>query len=201
MAKSTETSIPFGSAVPFAEPSWYGALGHHSPYYKDSHRKLRQFCREYVDSWKDEASKWEDDGQVPDSAFKRHAKLGFVAASIHPLEKEYLDKAGITLPAGIQPSEWDQFHSIIVTDELTRSGFLGVNWGMGGGNGIGGPPLVRFGTKELKDELLPSLLKGDIRVCLGVTEPGAGSDVAQIKTSARKEGDFYVVNGVKVSKE
>lgn len=100
--------------------------------------------------------------------------MGFVAASIHPLEKESLEAARVKLPADIPVEEWDQFHSIIMTDELTRSGFLGVNWAMGGGNGIGGPPLIKFGSKELKKELVPPLLRGEIRVCLGVTEPSTG---------------------------
>lgn len=192
-------SEPFGSVLPFAEPSWYGALGHTSPYYKDSHRRLRAFTREYVDSWIEEAPKWEEKGQVPTEAFQRHSKLGFTACFIQPLEPEYISKAGITLPCGIPAQEWDSFHSMIVADELMRCGYLGVVWGLGGGNSIGGPPLVRFGSKELKDEILPDVLNGKKRMCLGVTEPQAGSDVAQLKATAQKskDGSHYVVNGTK----
>lgn len=189
----------FGSPVPFAEPSWYGALGHTSPYYNDSHRKLRAFTRKYVDSWIDYAGEWEERGQVPDEVYQRHSKMGFTACFIQPIEPEYLKKAGVTLPADIPAEEWDNFHSMIVADELIRCGYLGVIWGLGGGNSIGGPPLVRFGSKELKDELLPGILSGKKRICLGVTETQAGSDVAQLKATAvrSEDGSHYIVNGQK----
>jgi len=192
-------SETFGSVLPFAEPSWYGALGHTSPYYNDSHRRLRAFTREYVDSWIDSAGEWEDKGSVPTEAYQRHSQLGFTACFIQPLDAEYISKAGITLPAGIPAQEWDNFHSMIVADELMRCGYLGVVWGLGGGNSIGGPPLIRFGSKELKDEILPSVLNGKKRMCLGVTEPQAGSDVAQLKTTAIKseDGKHYIVSGQK----
>jgi alkylation response protein AidB-like acyl-CoA dehydrogenase len=85
------------------------------------------------------------------------------------------------------------------TDEITRLGSLGVVWGLGGGNGIGFPPLLNYGTEELKDRLIPGIIKGDIRICLGITEPQAGSDVAGIRTTAQKteDGKHYIVNGQK----
>ena len=86
-----------------------------------------------------------------------------------------------------------------VTDELTRCGYTGVAWGLGGGNSIGFPPILNYGTEELKDKLLPGIIRGDIRVCLGITEPQAGSDVAGIQTTAHKtkDGKHYIVNGQK----
>lgn len=203
MAKQQDQGIapeePFGSVLPFAEPSWYGALGRTSPYYGESHRRLRAFCREYVDSWIDQAGDWEAAGHVPAEQYAKHAKLGFVATFINPMAPEYLEQAGITLPAGIHSAEWDAFHSLIVADELMRCGYLGVVWALGGGNAIGGPPIVRFGSREVKDEILPGVMRGEKRVCLGVTEPGAGSDVAQLKTTAVRsaDGSHYVVNGQK----
>ncbi|UZJ57523.1 hypothetical protein CBS101457_006843 [Exobasidium rhododendri] len=192
-------SAVFGSPLPFAEPSWYGALGHTSPYYTDSHRRLRAFTREYVDSWIDQAGEWEEKGAVPSEVFARHSKLGFTACFIQPFEEEYITKAGVSLPAGIPVREWDHFHSMIVADELMRCGYLGVVWGLGGGNTIGAPPLVRFGSKRLKDEILPDVLCGKKRMCLGVTEPQAGSDVAQLKTTAKlsSDGSYFIVNGQK----
>lgn len=103
------------------------------------------------------------------------------------------------LPAGIDPSEWDMLHTAICVDETMRHGYLGISWALGGGNGIGGPPLVNFGSPELIDEILPDIIAGKKRICLGVTEPNAGSDVANIKTTARlsEDGEFYIVNGSK----
>jgi alkylation response protein AidB-like acyl-CoA dehydrogenase len=193
-------SAPFGSPLPFAEPSWYGALGHTSPYYNDSHRRLRAFTREYVDSWIDRAGEWEEKGEVPVEMYEKHSRLGFTACFIQPFDVEYITKAGVSLPAGIPAQEWDNFHSMIVADEIMRCGYLGVVWGLGGGNSIGGPPLVRFGSTQLKEEILPDVLSGKKRMCLGVTETQAGSDVAQLKTTARLSHDktHYVVNGQKV---
>jgi alkylation response protein AidB-like acyl-CoA dehydrogenase len=72
-------------------------------------------------------------------------------------------------------------------------------WGLGGGNSIGFPPILKYGSEELKDRLLPGVINGSIRLCLGITEPQAGSDVAQIRTTAEKsnDGQDYIVNGQK----
>lgn len=84
-------------------------------------------------------------------------------------------------------------------DEFSRLGCVGVSWGLGGGNSIGFPPILNYGTGELKEKLLPGILNGSIRVCLGITEPHAGSDVAGIRTTAEKskDGTHYIVNGQK----
>lgn len=63
--KSSEVSEAFGSTLPFAEPSWYGPLGHTSPYFNDSHRRLRDYCRKYVDGFLAQAQEWEEQGEVP----------------------------------------------------------------------------------------------------------------------------------------
>ncbi len=70
-------------------------------------------------------------------------------------------------------------------------------WGLGGGNGIGCPPISRFGTKEQRQRWLPKVARGEIRFCLGITEPDGGSDVANIKTTAIRKGGKYIVNGSK----
>lgn len=86
-----------------------------------------------------------------------------------------------------------------MNSELTRLGYLGVLWGLGGGNSIGFPPILNYGSEELKNKLLPGIINGNIRVCLGITEPQAGSDVAGIRTTARKsrDGKYYIVSGQK----
>ncbi|KFZ16189.1 hypothetical protein V502_05211 [Pseudogymnoascus sp. VKM F-4520 (FW-2644)] len=174
MATSTELK-PFGSPTPFAEPLWYSR--NLTPHYNESHRKLRAAIRAYVD---DEilpyAFEWESAGEVPDWAFKRHTELGF-----HALHTK-LDN--VRLPGDIPLKDWDNWHTLIITDELARVGYTGVLWGLGGGSGIGVPPIVNFGTKEQKERFLP-----------GVAD--AGSDVANIKTTAVRQGDYYIVNGSK----
>lgn len=60
---------------------------------------------------------------------------------------------------------------MILTEELTRIGFVGVVWGLGGGNAIGGPPVARFGTEMQRRRWLPGIARGEVRFCLGITEP------------------------------
>ncbi|TKA77804.1 hypothetical protein B0A49_00932 [Cryomyces minteri] len=172
------SDLLFGSTIPFAEPPWYSR--DNSPHYKASHRKLRAWVREYVDTEiRPHAAEWESQESVP----------------VEPAQESYM--GGLQLPAGIPPDEWDGFHTIIVVDELNRIGYTGVLWGLGGGNGIGCPPITHFGTEEQKVYYLPRVARGEIRFCLGITEPDAGSDVANIKTTAKLQGDHYVVDGSK----
>lgn len=99
----------------------------------------------------------------------------------------------------VPPEKWDLFHEMIITDELSRVGSGGFVWNMIGGFGIGGPPLVKFGKKALKDRILPGILTGEKRICLAITEPDAGSDVANLTCEAKlsEDGKHYIVNGEK----
>ena len=67
---------------------------------------------------------------------------------------------------------------------------------------IGLPPLINFGSDWMKNTVVPEILRGEKRICLAITEPTAGSDVANIRTSATltPDGKYYIVNGVKVSR-
>ncbi|KAH8819262.1 acyl-CoA dehydrogenase/oxidase [Xylogone sp. PMI_703] len=184
------------SNIPFADPSWHTRPDH--PYYRDSHRKLQRFVREYVDNEiRPKVEEWEKNGHIPEEAFKRHASLGFLAASAFPIPKEYVQ--GFTLPSGINVDDWDEFHDAIIIDELARCGCLGTIWGINGGSTVGGPPIHRYGTKEQKQKYLAPLLRGNQRHALCVTEPAAGSDVGGLTTIATKtdDGKFYVINGEK----
>merc|ERR1712093_390763 len=79
----------------------------------------------------------------------------------------------------------------------TEKQWCGPIWGLGGGNGIGCPPISRFGTKTQRQKWLPKVARGEFRFCLGITEPDGGSDVASIKTTAQKDGSIYRVSGQK----
>ncbi|KAL5360468.1 acyl-CoA dehydrogenase/oxidase [Aspergillus floccosus] len=184
------------SEIPGADPSWHRRQDHH--YYKPSHHRLQRFVREYVDrEIAPNVEEWEKTGEIPVESFKRHASLGFLAASAFPIPKEHVQ--GVTLPGGISVDEWDEFHDAIVIDEMARCGCLGTVWGINGGASVGGPPLDRYGTPEQKQKYLGSLLRGQQRHCLCVTEPAIGSDVAGLTTTARKsaDGKSYVLNGEK----
>ncbi|RMJ23139.1 acyl-CoA dehydrogenase [Aspergillus sp. HF37] len=185
---------PHFPTAPYSEPL-LPQLDVQNPYYTDLHHNLRAYVRDYVETHiAPYAQEWEAAGQVPESVRRRHCELGF--SVVHPLT-DLEDRAGLSLPGNVPPEKWDTWCSLIVGDELVRTGFVGVVWGLGGGNGIGCPPVARFGTLEQRRRWLPRVARGDIRFCLGITEPDAGSDVANIKTTATRDGDHFVVNGAK----
>jgi len=101
--------------------------------------------------------------------------------------------------ASVAPEKWDLFHELLLTDELSRAASGGFVWNVIGGFGIGCPPMVKFGKKALVDRILPGILDGDKRICLAITEPDAGSDVANLTCEAKlsEDGKHYIVNGEK----
>jgi alkylation response protein AidB-like acyl-CoA dehydrogenase len=100
---------------------------------------------------------------------------------------------------GLTIEQFDPFCELIVCDELSRAGSGGVAWGLFGGMSIGLPPVYKFGSKDLKDRVCGPCLDGSRTICLAITEPDAGSDVAGLKTTAVKsaDGKYYIVNGNK----
>jgi len=62
-------------------------------------------------------------------------------------------------------------------------------------SGMALPPIINFGSDYLKDLVVDDVIKGKKNICLAISEPWAGSDVAGLRTTANKEGDFYIVNG------
>jgi alkylation response protein AidB-like acyl-CoA dehydrogenase len=154
--------------APYSEPL-LPQLSINNPYYTDLHYELRRYVRDYVDtSIAPYAQEWETAGQVPESVRLRHCELGF--SIVHPLTTA-TDAAGLSLPGHVPYDRWDTWCSLIVTDELSRPGFVGVVWALGAGNAIGTPPIARFGTAEQRRRWLPRVATGELRFCLGITEP------------------------------
>ena len=86
----------------------------------------------------------------------------------------------------------------MLVEELARCGSGGVAAGLGAHAGIALPPILTFGTEEQKQRYLVPGLRGELIAALAITEPGAGSDVASLRTQARRTGDGWVVNGSKL---
>ena len=82
---------------------------------------------------------------------------------------------------------------------MARTGLAGPSGSLTTGMSFGVPPILKFGSKELQERFLPELLLGKKRTCIAITEPEAGSDVANIHTTALKteDGKYYIVNGTK----
>lgn len=195
VAEGTVEGEAFGELIPFGDPYWYQDW--YSPYYQDSHRKLRAYTRAFVEKEvMPFCFEWDESKQIPKALFVKAAEAGLLQSIAgSPWPKEYAFKP----PCGIVPEEWDQFHEFIVCDELARCGSGGVLWGLIGGLGIGLPPILHFGSEEMKRRIVPDCLSGKKFICLAITEPHAGSDVANIKCEAKKtpDGKHYIVNGEK----
>ena len=91
----------------------------------------------------------------------------------------------------------DPFFGIIKAEEMARHGSGGVNASLNS-HTIGAPPIAALGPEWMKRKVLPEVLAGEKISALAITEPSGGSDVANLKTTARREGDHYVVNGSKM---
>jgi len=181
---------PFGELVPWGDPAWY--RGQMTPYYRKSHVEWRARVREFVErEITPFCHEWDENKAMPKDIFKKTYQAGFLPAAVgHPWPTEYV---------GQGPEDYDSFHELIFVDELSRCGSGGVVWGLFGGLSIGLPPILNFADKQLRDRVAPACLKGDKVICLAITEPYAGSDVANIRCTAEKTpcGRFYVVNGEK----
>jgi len=108
-----------------------------------------------------------------------------------PWPKKYLG------PNPFGDFETDYFHELIMYDEMSRTGSGGFLWGVAGGTTIGLPPIYHHASEEIKQKVVPACLKGEKVACLCITEPTGGSDVANLRTSAKLEGDHYILNGEK----
>ncbi|KAL9625000.1 MAG: hypothetical protein Q9160_000729 [Pyrenula sp. 1 TL-2023] len=185
----------YGSLIPFADPAWY--QGYYSPYFNESHAALRAEVREWVENEIEPyVTEWDEAKKVPDSIYKQMGERGYLAGL---LGMGYPTQYTKTRVKSVPPEKWDLFHELLFTDELARSGSGGLVWNLIGGYGIGCPPLVHFGQKALVDRILPGILAGDKRICLAITEPDAGSDVANLTCEAKlsDDGKHYIVNGEK----
>ncbi|CAM0138574.1 unnamed protein product [Umbelopsis sp. WA50703] len=182
-----------GDLIPYGDPA--DCQDWNSPYYNESHYKLRRVLRAFVEKeLMPHCHQWSETKEIPRSVVKKCAEFGLLAAACGHVPEEYIPYG---LPAGIKPSEWDCFHEMICVDEIARCGSGGLLWGLQGGLSIGLPPVLLFGSKELQDKVTRPCLSGDKLICLGITEPSAGSDVAGLKTEAKDMGDHYLVNGEK----
>ncbi|KAI1735872.1 acyl-CoA dehydrogenase [Xylaria scruposa] len=181
-------------ALPWAEPAWLGSL--ESPYYNDSHRRLQAYTRHYFDEHViPHMLEWEEKGDCPETSKTSYLKSGLALLDV---PKKYRP-AGFDTVAGIPIDELDIFHRIILSDETSRvEGGVTIALSRGA-NAIGLPPVLNHGTEAQKKRWIPGLFTGQTNFCLGITEPSGGSDVSNLKTTAKKSADgaHYVVNGTK----
>ncbi|GAA6063364.1 hypothetical protein JCM10212_004410, partial [Sporobolomyces blumeae] len=186
------------SPVPHAEPTWLDSK-FKSPYFSESHRALQREMRKFFDSEvRDEARRHELSHERPTKDLVR--LMGSPKWNIHAMRMgpgKHLH--GLTLPGGVQGEDFDYFHELVVIQELCRIGAPGYMAGLQAGMVIGLPPVLNFGTDEMKKNVLPEILAGRKFISLAISEAQAGSDVQGMTTSATKsaDGKYWIVRGAK----
>lgn len=151
------------------------------PYLTEDHQLFRQTLRKFLEK---EAApyydQWEEEREIPRSFWKKMGDQGYLCP--------YLDEK-----YGGSGVDWG--YSVVINEELERigSGLVGI----GLHNDIVVPYIVSYGTEEQKQRLLPGCASGDIITAIAMTEPGTGSDLANIQTTAIRDGDEFVINGQK----
>jgi alkylation response protein AidB-like acyl-CoA dehydrogenase len=154
------------------------------PPFGEEHEELRQTVARFVTKEiAPNVDEWEAAREFPRELFSRCAELGFL---------------GLKFPEELGGQGGTHLHDAVWVEELARSGGSGgVAAGLNAHTSIAMPPIFKFGTEEQKQRWLPAGIAGEKIGALGITEPGAGSDVASLTTTAVRHGDTYVVNGAK----
>jgi alkylation response protein AidB-like acyl-CoA dehydrogenase len=150
----------------------------------DEHDALRETIRAFATrELAPHADEWEET-TFPDSVFSRMGELGLL---------------GLDKPEAYGGQGGDYFASLVLAEEIVHSRSAGLAMGVAVHTDMAMPPILAFGTEEQKQEWIVPAIAGTKILCLGITEPDAGSDVAALKTRAvrSEDGDEYVINGSK----
>jgi len=155
-----------------------------SPHLNAEHEAWRHTVRAFVDKEiSPYVNDWDEAGAFPRDLHQKAAAIG-------------INGIGYPSEYGGLGEDVDVFHSLITSEELARAGSGGLIAGLMT-HGIGLPPIIAIGSDEMKARIAPSIIAGEKLISLCITEPSGGSDVANLKTKARREGDSYIVNGEK----
>ncbi|PZR10155.1 MAG: acyl-CoA dehydrogenase [Archangium gephyra] len=153
-------------------------------FFTPEHEAFRRSVRQWVEKeLAPHALEWDRAGIFPKEVFKQAGELGFLGVS----HDEKYGGSGL-----------DYWYVTAFTEELVRSHNAGVNMALLVQSQMATPIINEIGTDEQKRLFLEPALKGEKIAALGVSEPGVGSDVANIKTTARRVGDDFVINGSKM---
>jgi alkylation response protein AidB-like acyl-CoA dehydrogenase len=150
--------------------------------FTDEHEQLRESIRRFViKELQPHAEEWEET-TFPNWVFTRMGELGLL---------------GLDKPEAYGGQGGDYYTSLVLAEEIVHAHSGGLAMGVAVHTDMAMPPILAFGTEEQKQEWVAPAIAGQKILCLGITEPDAGSDVSGIKTVARRDGDGYVINGSK----
>ena len=153
--------------------------------FTEEHQQLRKLVRDFIDrEINPHVQEWEDNPPFPaHELFKKMGDVGLL---------------GVTKPEQYGGMGLDYSYGAVVSEELGRIHCGGVPMAIGVQTDMATPALARFGSEALCNEFLVPAIAGDMVTAIGVSEAGGGSDVAAVKTNARKDGDDYLINGSKM---
>jgi len=151
--------------------------------FTESHAMLRDSVRKFVArEIAPSVEQWEEEKSFPYDLYRKAGKAGFL---------------GIGWPEELGGTPCDIFHEVAYVEEITRCGSVGLAASLGSCR-IALPPIIALGSPEQKQKFVPPVLRGEKIAVLGVTEPGGGSDVANLQTRAVRNGNRFIVNGSKM---
>ncbi len=154
-----------------------------TPPFSEEHEQLRQSARGFIErELAPHAQQWEDERWFPDAVFPKLAAQGLL---------------GLKYPESYGGQGGDYLHEAVLCEEMARIGSGGTAAGIGAHINIATPPIWKFGTEDQKQRYLVPAIRGELIGALGITEPGAGSDVAALSTRAERVDGGWVVNGEK----
>lgn len=152
-------------------------------WFTEEHRIFQDSLRRFVEKEIiPHIDKWEEDRGVPRELWHKLGEQGYLCPC---------------LPIEYGGSGVDFSYSVIVQEELAKSTCTGISTGVRVHSDIVVPYVEESGTQEQKERILPGCTTGDIIMAIGMTEPGCGSDLAALRTTALKDGEDYVINGQK----
>ena len=149
--------------------------------YREDHEQFRTTVRRFIEKeWAPHQEQWNHDGMVSREIWKKAGREGLLC---------------VTLPTEYGGGGGDFGHSAVIVEEIARAGVGGASFGLH--SDIVAPYINRLGTEEQKRKWLPGICAGEQILAVAITEPGGGSDVKAIRTTAVREGNEYVINGSK----
>ncbi|MGC1442633.1 MAG: acyl-CoA dehydrogenase family protein, partial [Burkholderiaceae bacterium] len=153
--------------------------------FSEEHRQMQETLKRFIDNEiNPNVDEWEKAGIFPaHEVFGKLGKLGLL---------------GVTKPSRFGGLDLDYSYSVAVAEALGHIHCGGIPMAIGVQTDMATPALARFGSDELREQFLAPSISGEFVACLGVSETGAGSDVASIGTTARRDGDDYIIRGGKM---
>ena len=150
--------------------------------YGEEHEIFRASVRKFLEQeCAPHHERWEEQGNIDREIWNKAGAQGFLCP---------------TVPEEYGGAGTDFLYNCVIDEEISHAGLSGIGWGLH--NDIVAPYIVNYGSERLKQKYLPRMATGELVGAIAMSEPGAGSDLQGIKTTAVRDGDHYVINGSKI---